>query len=88
MQDYKSSGKSCDTYIFSITLYPILTAGKDRQHAGVAQLVEQLICNQQVGGSSPSASSNDILSWHIESPFSGPLQSGRLCYAVKYQGVW
>ena len=25
--------------------------------AGIAQLVEQLICNQQVGGSSPSASS-------------------------------
>jgi hypothetical protein len=25
--------------------------------AGVAQLVEQLICNQQVGGSTPSASS-------------------------------
>ena len=27
------------------------------QHAGVAQLVEQLICNQQVGGSNPSTSS-------------------------------
>ena len=27
-------------------------------HAGVAQLVEQLICNQQVGGSSPSTSSS------------------------------
>ncbi len=27
------------------------------QPAGVAQLVEQLICNQQVGGSSPFASS-------------------------------
>ncbi len=27
-------------------------------NAGVAQLVEQLICNQQVGGSSPSTSSN------------------------------
>ena len=27
-------------------------------YAGVAQLVEQLICNQQVGGSSPSTSSN------------------------------
>ena len=26
--------------------------------AGVAQLVEQLICNQQVGGSSPSTSSS------------------------------
>ena len=30
------------------------------QRAGVAQLVEQLICNQQVGGSSPSTSSNCI----------------------------
>ena len=29
-----------------------------RCSAGVAQLVEQLICNQQVGGSSPSTSSN------------------------------
>ena len=29
-------------------------------YAGVAQLVEQLICNQQVGGSSPSTSSNFI----------------------------
>ena len=29
--------------------------------AGIAQLVEQLICNQQVGGSSPSTSSTTIL---------------------------
>ena len=28
-----------------------------RGHAGIAQLVVQLICNQQVGGSSPSAGS-------------------------------
>ncbi len=28
--------------------------------AGVAQLVEQLICNQQVAGSNPIASSNKI----------------------------
>jgi hypothetical protein len=28
-----------------------------RAHAGVAQLVEHLICNQRVGGSSPFASS-------------------------------
>ena len=28
-------------------------------HAGVAQLAEQLICNQQVAGSSPIASSKD-----------------------------
>ena len=29
-------------------------------HAGVAQLAEQLICNQQVGGSIPFASSISI----------------------------
>ena len=29
----------------------------DLADAGVAQSVEQLICNQQVGGSSPSTSS-------------------------------
>ena len=29
--------------------------------AGVAQLVEQLICNQQVGGSSPSTSSTVLI---------------------------
>ena len=28
--------------------------------AGVAQSVEQLICNQQVGGSNPSASSIEV----------------------------
>jgi hypothetical protein len=28
-------------------------------HAGVAQLVEHLICNQRVGGSNPSAGSTD-----------------------------
>ena len=32
----------------------------DFESAGVAQSVEQLICNQQVGGSSPSTSSNLI----------------------------
>ena len=31
---------------------------KKSVRAGVAQSVEQLICNQQVGGSSPSTSSN------------------------------
>ncbi len=30
---------------------------ENMKNAGVAQLVEQLICNQQVGGSSPSTSS-------------------------------
>src|SRR5690606_24145200 len=31
-----------------------------RQSAGLAQLVEHLICNQGVGGSSPSAGTNKI----------------------------
>ena len=32
-------------------------------NAGVAQLVEQLTCNQQVGGSIPSASSIYVFEW-------------------------
>ena len=39
-----------------MALYLLLLSG--RSSAGVAQSVEQLICNQQVGGSSPSTSSN------------------------------
>ena len=35
-----------------------------RRCAGVAQLVEQLICNQQVGGSSPSTSSKHPLYYY------------------------
>ena len=31
------------------------------RHAGVAQLAEQLICNQQVAGSSPIASSRFLM---------------------------
>ena len=34
--------------------------------AGVAQSVEQLICNQQVGGSNPSTSSMKNLVFHSE----------------------
>ena len=36
---------------------PSASQEKLENHAGVAQLVEQLICNQQVGGSNPSTSS-------------------------------
>ncbi len=35
-------------------------------NAGIAQLVEQLICNQQVGGSSPSTSSINLSKQRIE----------------------
>ncbi len=37
-----------------------------RKYAGVAQLVEQLICNQQVGGSNPSTSSIFFASYTTE----------------------
>ena len=37
-----------------------LTESKVAVWAGVAQLVEHLICNQRVGGSSPFASSSSI----------------------------
>ena len=38
--------------------------------AGLAQLVEQLICNQQVGGSSPSTSSTPAVSMSRTAGFS------------------
>ena len=41
--------------------------------AGVAQLVEQLICNQQVGGSNPSTSSSFNM---------GEFQSGQMGQTV------
>ena len=39
--------------------YYIQALERVQRNAGVAQPVEQLICNQQVGGSSPSTSSKD-----------------------------
>ena len=46
--------ESCGTPCNSVTLSAILARFES---AGVAQLVEHLICNQRVGGSIPSASS-------------------------------
>ena len=46
------------------------------RNAGVAQLVEQLICNQQVGGSSPSTSSIILFSFIWEN--SRVAKGGRL----------
>jgi hypothetical protein len=43
-------------YYISTRNYRVNAKAKAK-FAGVAQLVEQLICNQQVGGSSPSTSS-------------------------------
>ena len=46
--------------------------------AGVAQLVVQLICNQQVGGSSPSTSSSFFESLKYELKFNmGEFPSGQ-----------
>src|SRR3989442_13922739 len=42
-------------------LIPLLLFLPGLSGAGVAQLVEHLICNQRVGGSIPSASSTEIL---------------------------
>ena len=39
----------------------VVAANRTAEFAGVAQLVEQLICNQQVGGSNPSTSSSRFL---------------------------
>src|SRR5271157_2306091 len=45
-----------------------------RQHAGVAQLVEHLICNQRVGGSNPFASSRFAV---LSAPRSSRSKPGR-----------
>ena len=39
----------------TLRYFPALRAGAAIFFAGIAQLVEQLICNQQVVGSNPSA---------------------------------
>ncbi len=46
-------------------------------YAGVAQLVEQLICNQQVGGSSPSTSSKQSLLYFKAGFHMGEFPSGQ-----------
>ena len=48
------------------------------KNAGVAQLVEQLICNQQVGGSSPSTSSNILQPTYVIWGSSRVAKGGRL----------
>ena len=50
-----------------VVWYYIQVAETDKTcgNAGVAQLVEQLICNQQVGGSSPSTSSTFLGQFHM-----------------------
>ena len=48
------------------------------KHAGIAQSVEQLICNQQVGGSSPSIGSTEIL----HEPVAGTRQVNNLSLLI------
>ena len=61
--NFKILKKSVDKYIsLWYYIWAVERTNKTRKQnkakfAGVAQLVEQLICNQQVGGSSPSTSS-------------------------------
>ena len=52
----KALGQECCTRIAVVLTYE-LCARLRGVFAGVAQLVEHLICNQRVGGSSPFASS-------------------------------
>ena len=49
-----------DRHFFSKNALPI------HPNAGVAQLAEQLICNQQVAGSSPITSSNNIICLFVD----------------------
>ena len=54
-----------------------------RCYAGVAQLVEQLICNQQVGGSNPSTSSRLKRGLFKRQPLHmGEFQSGQMGQTV------
>ena len=57
---------------------------KTCENAGVAQLVEQLICNQQVGGSSPSTSSTFLRRHAIEYGRFPEWPKGTDCKSVVY----
>ena len=56
------------------------------RYAGVAQLVEQLICNQQVGGSNPFASSSYALIANVEGCPSGQREQTVNLPAHAYEG--
>ena len=60
-----------------------MTAGKDRQHASVAQLVEQLLCKRQVAGSRPAGSSNCFITSPFFLLFSATGRSNRGGFVVK-----
>ena len=51
-------------------------------NAGVAQLVEQLICNQQVGSSSLSTSSMKTSLIYYQALYLGEFQSGQMGQTV------
>ena len=61
------SAPSCGVESF-FSLQLLLTPGGEHFFADVAQLVEQLIRNQQVSGSSPLAGSNLALPYLIRQP--------------------
>ncbi len=55
--DSAAPGRSAQAHPGQVTFRPDSRPWRSRvdRHAGIAQLVEHLICNQRVGGSSPSA---------------------------------
>src|SRR5436305_5663590 len=54
---HTGDGRACIESPLLAILFPLLVCLLGLSGAGVAQLVEHLICNQRVGGSIPSASS-------------------------------
>ena len=56
------------------------SAPRHQTHAGVAQLAEQLICNQQVVGSSPITGSTTKSKLHLT--YTGRFQSGQMDQTV------
>ena len=57
LNSHQKNSFYCKKVLTNDLCYGILS--ERQKFAGVAQLVEQLICNQQVGGSSPSTSSKN-----------------------------
>ena len=51
-------------FCYPISLHSDNQADYPRLSAGVAQMAEQLIRNQQVGGSSPLTGTNAVRSWY------------------------
>ena len=54
-----NSNLACVNFFDFVVFFFAIDLGQLYRKAGVAQLVEQLICNHQVGGSSPFTGSNN-----------------------------